>query len=443
MSSIRMVVVCGVAGVLVSAAGAQDRAELLATPKLEQGARQPVFVDLTAEQVAQRIAMVSGRNYAWFGFNTPEIHVVLPAVDNSVYAETDFGRPTLLDADGNQVPYEPERGIYDHETFHDELRFTPVEGDEPVAYARAVGSVTVRYPLRIHTLRARAGEPPTEGLDVTIDGPYVTRRGRSGDTGPELEAAPFTGIEAFRALDADGNRLERAPSGQFSMADGVVTEVVAYWGEVAAVELDVADEWATYRVDFELPSVPPLPDERAGVAPPDGDENPPTPGAVVEVEAVVETPGDAVGAALGVTPDEAKARLAELGFPNPSGEYMVMSAVQGDRDALEMFLAAGYPIDFVTPDGRTALVSALMYGRFDLARFLVEAGADVNIADANNATPLFYAATNCNATDLVRALLDAGADPTQATAGGTTALQMAGAMGCADNEALIRSALGG
>lgn len=424
---------------LATVAAAQDRAELLATPKHVEDGRIPVFAELTAEQVAEQITMVSGRNYAWFGFNTPEIHLVLPSADNSGYAGIDFADPTLLDADGKEVPYELERGLYDHGTHHTEIRCAALEGDDPVEFDRAVGTVTVRYPLRLHTLTARSGGPPVDGLDVTIDGPFVTRRTRSGEE--ELEAAAFTGIRSFRALDDEGRLLEPYPSSQISLTDGVVTEVESFWGEVAEVQLDVAEEWATIVVSYELPSVPPLPKARAGIAPPDGDENPPTPGARVEIEVVADAARSAIAGLPGLTPEEASSRLRELGYPEPTGDLMVMSAVQGQQEAVELFLAAGVPIDHTTADGRTALLSALMYGRFDLARFLVDAGADVTIADSNNATPLFYAAMNCPATDLVNALLAAGADPTPATRGSTTALEIAGAMGCADNEAAIRAAL--
>ncbi|MEJ2189566.1 MAG: ankyrin repeat domain-containing protein [Acidobacteriota bacterium] len=437
MHRVRLFVVLLLAATL---AGAQERAELLASPKLEEDARIPAFAELTAEQVAAQIRMVSGRNYAVFGFNTPEIHVVLPAADNSVYADVDFGEPKLYDTAGNQVAYEAERGLYDHDTHHVELRFAPSEGERPVEFARAVGTATVRYPLRLHTLVARAGGPAVEGLDVSIDGPFVVRRSSSKDE--DLEAASFTHITALRALDAEGHVLTRHPSTQFRMADGVTTETLAFWGEVAAVQLDVADEWATFRVAYELPEVPPLPDSRLGSAPADGDENPPTPGAKVAVEVVAETPGTAIAAELGITADEALARLRKQGYQDANGEFMVLSAVKGDAEAVKLFLAAGSPIDYATADGRTALLSALMYGRFDLARFLVDAGADVNIADSNNATPLFHAASNCTATDLVKALLAAGADPTQATRGKTTAAEMAAAMGCTDNEAAIRAAPG-
>jgi len=81
-----------------------------------------------------------------------------------------------------------------------------------------------------------------------------------------------------------------------------------------------------------------------------------------------------------------------------------------------------------------------MYQREDIALFLIKAGANVDIADANNATPLFNAARNCDASVLVKALIDAGADPAPETRGGTTAPQMAEIMKCSDNETMIRAA---
>ena len=442
MRAIRCAVAVVVVLVLASLAVAQDRDELLASPKFIEDARTPRFAELTAEQAAAQITMTAGRDYAAFGFNTPEIRVVLPAVDNSVYADVDFGEPALVDANGAEVAYELERGIYDDSTHRDELRFLRVEGEgeEPLEFARAVGTATVRYPIRIKTLIARRGEPAPEGLDVSFDGPFVTRR--MGVDHDDLTAASFTGIEAFRALDVSGRQLERYPSMQMSTTADGITETMTYWGEVAEVQLDIADEWATFHIRYELPEVAPLPADMAGTAPPGDDENPPTPGAKLDVQVVVEAPAAAAAPDLGLTPDEAARRLAQLGYPSPTGDLMVMSAVQGEIDAVQLFLAAGVPIDFAVSDGRTALLSAIMYDHLDLATLLVDWGADVNLADSNNATPLFHAAESCGATSLVRTLIEAGADPTPSTHGNTTAVEMAGIMGCADNEALIRAALG-
>jgi hypothetical protein len=309
-----------------------------------------------------------------------------------------------------------------------------------VAYARAAGTVTVRYPIRLRTLEYRASGAVDEALEVSFDGPFVTRR--SDSNSDDLEAAPFSGIAAFRALDADGRYIERYPSSSVSVVNGEATETFAYRGEVAAVERDVVDEWALFRITYELPSVPPLPDDRAGSPPEDGDENPPTPGAKIDVQLIEETPGMAIAAELGISADQALEQLRARGYPEPSAEFMVMSALQGRREILELFLAAGFDIDFTTDDGRTALSSAVMFGQPELALVLIEAGADVNIADGNNATPLFHAAGKCDQFEVVEALLAAGADPTPKTRGGTTAAQMAGIMGCAENEAAIVTAGG-
>jgi len=418
-------------------APAQDRDELLASPTPEPDARQPLFVDLTPQEVRGRITMTSGRNYAVFGFNTPEIHVVLPDADNSVYAVVEFDPPTLVDGAGREVPFEIERGLYDHDTHHQEIRLIPIEGEVPVAYAHATGSVTVRYPTRIRTLAARPGEPVPEGLDVTFDGPFVIRRTPSDFEDPD--AASFTGISPVRGYDASGAQLKAVSSMNVSFNGELKTETLAFWGEVAALQVDTIDEWTRIRITYDLPSVDPLPDSRIGMAPEDGDENPPTPDATVVAEVVEETPGDVIAAELGVTRSDATRYLRELGYPEPTGSLMVMSAVQGKTEDVKLFLAAGVPIDFAD-DQRTALVSAIMYRHLDLAEFLIEAGADVNLADSNNATPLFHAAGNCDATEVVRALLDAGADPSPATAGGMTALQMADVMSCTDNAAVIRAA---
>ena len=419
-------------------APAQDRDELLASPASEPDARQPWFVELTPDDVRERMTMTSGRNYAVFGFNTPEIHVVLPDADNSVYAIVEFDPPTLVDGADNDVPFEIERGLYDHDTHHQEIRLIPVEGDTPVAYAHATGSVTVRYPTRIRTLTARAGEPLPDGIDVTFDGPFVLRRTPADFEDPD--AAAFTGISPVRAYDASGDQLKAVSSMNVSFDGDLKTENLAFWGEVAALQVDTIDEWTRIRVTYDLPSVDPLPESRIGMAPEDGDENPPTPGAKVIAEVVEETAGDVIAAELGVSRNDAVQRLQELGYPEASGKLMVMSAVQGKTDDVKLFLAAGVPVDFEDQQ-RTALVSAIMYRHLALAEFLIGAGADVNLADSNNATPLFHAAGNCDASEVVRALVDAGADPSPATAGGMTALQMAEVMSCTDNAAIIQAAV--
>src|SRR4029453_18471133 len=55
--------------------------------------REPKLASVTDAQMKEGISARAGRNYAWIGYNTPEIHLQLPAVDNSAYAEVTFDTP--------------------------------------------------------------------------------------------------------------------------------------------------------------------------------------------------------------------------------------------------------------------------------------------------------------------------------------------------------------
>jgi ankyrin len=62
-----------------------------------------------------------------------------------------------------------------------------------------------------------------------------------------------------------------------------------------------------------------------------------------------------------------------------------------------------------TPGGMTPLMYAARDGRMETARMLLEAGADINVRDANDITPLIAAITN-NHPDVARFLIERGAD---------------------------------
>src|SRR4029079_10813329 len=90
--------------------------------------REPKLVSVTDAQLKEGISARAGRNYAWIGYNTPEVHLQLPAVDNSAYAEVTFDTPKLLDKTGTAVVYEVDHGLYDAETHQTEVRFMPRGG---------------------------------------------------------------------------------------------------------------------------------------------------------------------------------------------------------------------------------------------------------------------------------------------------------------------------
>lgn len=129
-------------------------------------------------------------------------------------------------------------------------------------------------------------------------------------------------------------------------------------------------------------------------------------------------------------------KLRELGFPQPTADYLVMSAVDGNLEAVKLFVAAGYSPD-TKEGGAPAIVSAAMFGHPEVVLYLIEAGADVNAVDEVNTTALMRLAEKCEATSAVRALLRAGAKTNVKSAGGSTAAQLAEWSACTENAKAI------
>jgi NCS1 family nucleobase:cation symporter-1 len=131
--------------------------------------------------------------------------------------------------------------------------------------------------------------------------------------------------------------------------------------------------------------------------------------------------------------------LQENGFPQPSQDFLIMTAGQGDLDAVKLFLAAGFPMDG-REDGQTALEAAVRGGHAEVALFLVDAGADVTGVDGAGNTLLIHAAGGCGLTELLRVLLAKGARLDARNDAGLTAAEMARAYSCAENADLLDGA---
>jgi ankyrin repeat protein len=105
---------------------------------------------------------------------------------------------------------------------------------------------------------------------------------------------------------------------------------------------------------------------------------------------------------------------------------LMFAAREGDLEIGKMLVAAGADLNAIAGDGKDALGLAIFNGQYEFASFLIDNDVDVNHADAQRFTPLFWAVDRRNmelgtngfpwtvTTDplpLTKKLLDAGADP--------------------------------
>ena len=95
----------------------------------------------------------------------------------------------------------------------------------------------------------------------------------------------------------------------------------------------------------------------------------------------------------------------------------------GDLDVIKQHIAAGSDLNEKEPTlGSTPLISAAVFGKTEIARALIEGGADVNLKNNEGSTALHSAAFLCR-VEIVEMLLANGADKALLNNYGSTALQ--------------------
>jgi len=105
---------------------------------------------------------------------------------------------------------------------------------------------------------------------------------------------------------------------------------------------------------------------------------------------------------------------------------LMFAAREGDLEIARNLVAAGADLNAIAGDGKDALGMAIFNGQYELASFLIDNHVDVNHADAQRFTPLFWAVDRRNMElgtngfpwtvtvdplPLIKKLLDAGANP--------------------------------
>ncbi len=109
-----------------------------------------------------------------------------------------------------------------------------------------------------------------------------------------------------------------------------------------------------------------------------------------------------------------------------------LAAMRGDRAMVRTLLDGSADVNHAMGDGTTALHWAAYRTDLDLARMLIQAGANVEaVTRLGDISPLFMAAESGSA-EMIALLLGAGADPNSSKSTGTTPLMLAAASGDVD-----------
>lgn len=129
--------------------------------------------------------------------------------------------------------------------------------------------------------------------------------------------------------------------------------------------------------------------------------------------------------------ESARNKLKKQGINYAADDFIFKAARNGDINAVELFLQAGIDINAADANGQTALMVAADNAQENVVFKLIENGANINAKDMRSHTALRYAA-EAGHGNIVQTLLENGADLNVKSNTGATALMGASWAGYKD-----------
>lgn len=227
-------------------------------PRYVKDAEKPTYQTIDPGEVIKQTKIRATRNNAIFGFNTPEAEIILPRIDNSRYAEIQFGDPELLDRYGNKIEFDTEQH-FDNENFSESIGFINKNSKGIISFAKAIGTIKIKYPTSITTLRFTKANPSMSGANITFNDNLISYSGSRVESLNNLVPDNWSPV---RAYDITGRQLRKIP--YLGPGSELGSAQLAFWGKVESLEIDVVNKWISLEMPYNLKPSPMFPLNKIG-----------------------------------------------------------------------------------------------------------------------------------------------------------------------------------